>query len=61
MYNIYGKMKDEEQYKMLNVSSGQFVSRKIHASLIECYEKADRLCMELETENPEYFFEVRAV
>lgn len=59
MYLIYGKQKNEEQYKMLNVNSGAFVDRKIHASMFESKEKAERMCFELEKENEEYFFESR--
>lgn len=59
MYAIYGKLKDQDKYQMLNVNSGEFVTRRICATLLDDYTKADRLCCELEMENPEYFFEVR--
>jgi hypothetical protein len=59
MYLIYGKQKEEESYKMLNVASGCFVDRKIHASMFESKEKAERMCYELEKENEGFFFESR--
>lgn len=52
-------MKDEEVYKMMNVNEGIFVNRKIHASIVPTWEQAERICYELEKENPEYFFESR--
>lgn len=59
MYNIYGKVKDEEKYQLVNVASGDFVNRKIHASLFKTREEAERVCYELEKENEDMFFESR--
>ena len=59
MFNIYGKEKNEDQYKMLNVNQGEFVTRKIHATLISTWQEAEKICYELEKENPNFFFESR--
>lgn len=61
MFNIFGKLKNDDKYQMMNVSQGEFVNRKIHATLVETWEKAERLCFDLEEMNPEYFFEARKV
>jgi hypothetical protein len=61
MYNIYGKLKDDDKYKMMNLRTMEFVTRKLHASIVATWEEAERICYGLEQENPEYFFESRAI
>lgn len=60
MYMIYGKHKDDEAYQMLNVGLGEFVNRRIHASLFaETWGEVERLCHDLEQSNPDFVFESR--
>lgn len=74
MYKVYGCLRDdlEGKYRGVNVSwmdivrEGDkerfipcFPERKLHFSLFDSWGAAERACYEMETDFPDYFFEVR--
>lgn len=59
MFYVYGKEKFEDRYSLVNVNRGEFVNRKLHATLFEKWIDADRACYLLEKENPGFTFETR--
>jgi hypothetical protein len=59
MYTIYGKKKIDDKYLPVNLITMEFVKNRIKASMIDSWEKADRICHDLEEQNPDMLFEAR--
>lgn len=65
MYYIYGKKKDADKYRLVNVNyicennTPCFELRRMRATIIATWEKAERACFEMENEFKDYFFEAR--
>ena len=57
---IYAKYKTDKRFGALDVAAGQIVGNLIYATIFE-KEEGERVCKELNEQNPDYKFEVRNV
>jgi len=58
MFVIYGKYKNEKQFKPMNLQEGIQTKLLFYATMFEEPE-AIRVCNELTSQNPDWKFEVR--
>lgn len=63
MYRIYGKDNTMKQYKAFDYENGAFVNNLVYATIIKEHEldKAKKAIEFMNSNNPEYHFELRKI